>query len=224
MEKTKLNLRETIKNEWLLSVSNNTADLNKLVLDYLNYEGLGDIALKFAENVSLNFNKSKFLDQRTEIRKTIEMGDIDKAITLINDLDSEIIDCNVDLYYFLLQQKALEKSHIFRSKNLMPTHLDYYTNLEEILEFVRLEITGIVDENSHLLVHLENLLEFIIFNSKDESIFVKRRQVAEYVNKTILDKYDVIENELIVLINEMLITEKNLISKSKCNTFNEKYL
>lgn len=210
--------------EWISKIGTEPSDLNKLVLDYLAHEGLGNIAVEFAKNISIPFRASSFLEHRTYIRDAIENGNIDLAISRINDLNSEIIDSNIELYYFLMEHKACEQAQAIREENENMGESKTFLLLEEVLEFVRSELSTLVEENPVLTAHLEDLLEFIVFNSKKEAVVERRRRLAEYINECILEKYDVVENELKKILNGIVAGEKLLTVKYKFPTFNESFM
>lgn len=209
--------------EWISKINTEPSDLNKLVLDYLAYEGLGNIAVEFARNTSIPFIMCSFLEHRTQIRDAIESGNIDLAITRMNDLNSEIVDSNIEIYYFLMEHKACEQAQAIREEN---ENVDSKTFLllEEVLEFVRSELSALVEENPALTTHLEDLLEFIVFNSRKEAVVERRRRLAEYINECILERYDVAENELKKVLNGIVGGEKLLTTKYKFPTFNESFM
>jgi glucose-induced degradation protein 8 len=215
---------EVKKEEWLTSVMADPHGLNKLVLEYLVHEGLGNIAAEFARNTGISHQKSSFLAQRTAIRNAIEKGDVDLAITRINDLNAEIIDSNVELYYFLMQHKACEQVYAVYLQKEGQDDSRLYSILEEVLEFIRSEISGLVEENPHLTPHLEDLLEYIIFNSREVPIVERRRRLAEQINEAILEKYDVVENELKSILNGIIVGEKSLAAKYKFQTFKSSFV
>lgn len=223
LDKTKERPYGSKMEEWLSTVSTRASDLNKLVLDYLVHEGLGHIAAEFARDVGMPFNTSSFLDHRTGIRRAIEEGNIDVAMSRINDLNSEIVDSSIELYYFLMQQKACEQAQAIREENGAMDEQKVFILLEEVLEFVRSELSSLVEENPSLESHFEDLLEFVVFNSKKEAVVERRRGLAEYVNKCILEKYEVAENDLKRVLHGIVSGERLLTEKHKFPTFNESF-
>lgn len=222
--KTKARLYNGKAEEWISKISAEPSALNRLVLEYLAYEGLGNIAVEFARNINIPFQVSSFLEHRTNIRNAIEGGNIDLAISKINDLNSEIIDNNIELYYFLMEHKACEQAQMVREENESMEEARTFVLLEEVLEFVRSELSTLVEENPVLTRHFEDLLEFIVFNSKKEAVVERRRRLAEYINERILEKYDVVENELKRILNGIVVGEKSLTAKYKFPTFSESFM
>ncbi|AFN82567.1 hypothetical protein EROM_020920 [Encephalitozoon romaleae SJ-2008] len=223
-DKMKSKSYEKKMEEWLTMVSMKVVDLNRLVLDYLVHEGLGDVATEFAKDVGIPFTVSSFLNHRTRIRNAIEEGNIDMAISRINDLNSEIIDSNIELYYFIMEQKACEQAQAIRNDSESIGEQKVFVLLEEVLEFVRSELSSIVEENPSLGLHFEDFLEFVVFNSRKEAVVERRRRLAGYVNRCILEKYEVTENELKRVLSGIVEGEKLLTEKYKFPTFNESFV
>lgn len=66
-------------------------DINFVIMDYLVNEGYPRAAEKFAKeaNIQLPFEEES-IQSRVEIRRAIHAGDIDTAITKINDLNPQV--------------------------------------------------------------------------------------------------------------------------------------
>jgi hypothetical protein len=66
-------------------------DINSVVMDYLVSEGYPRAAEKFAKEANLKFPvDEESMRARVEIRRAIHIGDIDTAITKINDLNPQV--------------------------------------------------------------------------------------------------------------------------------------
>ncbi|TBU16912.1 hypothetical protein CWI40_020980 [Ordospora colligata] len=194
-------------------------NLNELVLEYLDNEGMEDVAVEFANDLGISFTKSLYLSQRTEIRNKIESGDIDAAISRINDINPEIIDRNTKMYYFLMEHKACELSMQIKSKCLENGINDTAPLLEEVIEFIRSELYDMALGDPLLMTHLEDLLEFVIFNDQESAIVSKRRNLATYVNQQILESHGSEENKLIKMLSVIVSAEKSLKETHKFPTF-----
>ncbi|KAG4093792.1 CTLH/CRA C-terminal to lish motif domain-containing protein [Neocallimastix lanati (nom. inval.)] len=100
------------KEKWeskLSNVSVEKTDLNKLIMNYLVIEGYKDAAEKFSQESGLQPTVDLlYIEERMDIRNTIQSGNIDEAIEKVNDLDPEILDNNPKLYFHLQQQKLIE--------------------------------------------------------------------------------------------------------------------
>jgi hypothetical protein len=194
--------------------------MNVLVMDYLYHEGYAEIAECFAKEVNLQANTTPLLQDRSSIRKCIEIGDIDGAISKINDLNTEILDNNIELYYFLLQHKAMELvSSTYEKKEGVENEsaLDDAI-LDDALKFIQDKLTGIVEAYPALLTHLEDLLEYLVFNN-GECIYARRRRLASFVNKAILSNYGDSTNELREIVQGIVCGEKKLSKRFKFPSF-----
>lgn len=68
-----------------------TSDINALILDYLTMEGYPKAAAKFSKEANLQpQQKDHLIEARQEIKEAILSGNIEAAITTINDLDPEV--------------------------------------------------------------------------------------------------------------------------------------
>ncbi|ORY12276.1 hypothetical protein LY90DRAFT_708722 [Neocallimastix californiae] len=108
----KYNKKVISKEKWeskLANVSVEKKDLNKLIMNYLVIEGYKDAAEKFSQESGLQPSVDLlYIEERMDIRNTIQSGNIDEAIEKVNDLDPEILDNNPKLYFHLQQQKLIE--------------------------------------------------------------------------------------------------------------------
>ncbi|KAH9411945.1 hypothetical protein HK407_02g03910 [Ordospora pajunii] len=194
-------------------------NLNELVLEYLDCEGMGDVAVEFANDVGISFAKSSSLSQRTEIRNEIESGDIDTAISRINDINPEIIDRNTNMYYFLMEHKACELSVQIKNACVADATNDAVPLLEEVIEFIRSELYDLAIGDLCLMAHLEDLLEFVIFDSEESGISKRRKKLAAYVNRQILEIHGAEESKLRSMLAVMVSAEKSLTETHKFPTF-----
>jgi hypothetical protein len=73
------------------------------------------------------------IDERMKIRSAVQTGDMEGAISLVNDLNPEILDTNPRLYFHLQQQRLIE---------LIRTN-----NTQDALDFARDELAPRGEEN-----------------------------------------------------------------------------
>mmetsp|Transcript_21625 Transcript_21625/g.27519 ORF Transcript_21625/g.27519 Transcript_21625/m.27519 type:complete len:141 (-) Transcript_21625:143-565(-) len=93
----------------LASVSLDKVDLNGLVMDYLSSTGFANAAQCFREEAGLEYEiRGDSPKQREEIRNAIQNGDIQQAISLLNDLNPEILDKDPALVFDLKRQQFIE--------------------------------------------------------------------------------------------------------------------
>lgn len=66
-------------------------DINFVVMDYLVSEGYPRAAERFAKEANIRLPlEEESIQSRVEIRRAIHAGDIDTAITKINDLNPQV--------------------------------------------------------------------------------------------------------------------------------------
>lgn len=84
-------------------------DINFVVMDYLVSEGYPRAAEKFAKEANLQLPfEEETIQARVEVRRAIHAGDIESAITMINDLDPQILDTDASLHFALLRLQLIE--------------------------------------------------------------------------------------------------------------------
>lgn len=171
---------ETWKNK-LDQQQSSKEELNKLILDYLVVEGYKEAAENFileSNTQSDGVEPAGSLGNRTIIRKAIQIGDIQKAIELVNDLDPEILDKNPGLYFHLQQQKLIE---LIREKKS-----------DEALDFLNKELSSFGEENQAYLDELEKTLVLLAFDDHSKSPMAhlldisQRHKTASELNAAIL--------------------------------------
>ena len=97
---------------WLQSyhqVQINEQDLNKLILNYFVVEGYKDAATHFSKESAQPLRIDNVtMDIRMLIRDAIQTGKVEEAISMINDLDSDILEGNRELVFLLQLQRLIE--------------------------------------------------------------------------------------------------------------------
>jgi hypothetical protein len=69
------------------------AAMNKLVMNYLITEGFKDAAERFQEEAGISVGQDLgMLDNRINIRDSIQAGKIEEAISLVNQLHPQLLD------------------------------------------------------------------------------------------------------------------------------------
>ena len=69
------------------------AAMNKLVMNYLITEGFKDAAERFQEEAGISAGQDLgMLDNRINIRDSIQAGKIEEAISLVNQLHPQLLD------------------------------------------------------------------------------------------------------------------------------------
>ncbi|KAI0068434.1 lish motif-containing protein, partial [Artomyces pyxidatus] len=173
------------KDEWerrLEEVQVSKDDLNRLVMDYLVIEGYKSAAEEFSEEANVvpavDFES---IESRMNIREALQRGDVQDAITRVNDLNPEILDTNPALYFHLQQQKLIE--FIRQGK------------VAEALEFAQQELAPRGEESPEFLSELERTMALLAFESSpavpsaisDLLSPAQRMKTAGEVNAAILE-------------------------------------
>ena len=82
--------------------------LNRLVLQYLIQEGLGDAAAEFCQEACLEQPAELGeVGRRAAVREAVQAGDIDRVINLVNDISPRILDEDKHLLFGLRSQQLL---------------------------------------------------------------------------------------------------------------------
>ncbi|KAI0304803.1 CTLH/CRA C-terminal to lish motif domain-containing protein [Russula brevipes] len=143
------------RDEWdrrLEEVVVSKADLNRLVMDYLVIEGYKSAAEEFSTEAgvqpAVDFAS---IESRRNIREALNRGDVQEAITRVNDLNPEILDTNPALYFHLQQQKLIE--YIRQGK------------ITEALRFAQEELAPRGEESPEFLAELERTMALLAFES-----------------------------------------------------------
>lgn len=71
-----------------------TSDLNRLIMDYLVIEGYKTSAEEFSQEAGLSPPVDfESIEGRMNIREALQRGDVEDAITRVNDLNPEVCPC-----------------------------------------------------------------------------------------------------------------------------------
>ena len=67
------------------------SDLNRLIMDYLVIEGYKSAAEEFSQEANLTPPVDfESIESRMDIREALQRGDVEEAITRVNDLNPEV--------------------------------------------------------------------------------------------------------------------------------------
>lgn len=121
-------------------------------MDYLVIEGFKDSAQNFARESGLTPTIDlDSIEYRMGIKNAIQRGDVDEAITKVNDLNPEILDQNPDLFFHLQQQRMIEYIR--------------HGQIAEALAFAQQELAPRGEENPMFLSELERTMALLAFDS-----------------------------------------------------------
>ncbi|KAF5384955.1 hypothetical protein D9615_001444 [Tricholomella constricta] len=148
--------KQTIrKEEWdrrLHEVQVTKDDLNRLIMDYLVIEGYKSAAEEFSQEADITPPVDfESIESRMNIREALQRGDIEDAITRVNDLNPEILDTNPALYFHLQQQKLIE--YIRQGR------------IADALQFAQSELAPRGEESPEFLSELERTMALLAFES-----------------------------------------------------------
>ncbi|KAH3890242.1 hypothetical protein DPMN_014315 [Dreissena polymorpha] len=171
------------KEEWMELLSGHhvgRAEMNKLIMNYLVTEGFKESAEKFrlesGIQPSIDLNE---LDDRIKIREEIQNGNIESAITMVNNLHPELLDNDRYLYFHLQQQHLIELIRDGR--------------VEAALDYAQTHLAERGEENPSILSELERTLALLAFEEPEKSPFgdllllCQRQKVASELNAAILE-------------------------------------
>ncbi|KAF8078716.1 CTLH/CRA C-terminal to lish motif domain-containing protein [Lyophyllum atratum] len=151
-------------------------------MDYLVIEGYKSAAEEFSQEADLappvDFES---IESRMNIREALQRGDIEEAITQVNDLNPEILDTNPALYFHLQQQKLIE--YIRQGR------------IADALQFAQSELAPRGEESPEFLSELERTMALLAFESSPSAPAAisellspgQRMKTAGEVNAAILE-------------------------------------
>lgn len=200
----KQNITCITKNEWMSGWESSPKEyLNKLVCDYFYFEGYADLLKAFCDEIGAKYVPDPVLEYRSEIRKLIECGRVEDARSSLIDFDAELVDSDKTINYFLMCQRAMEI-------------INDAEDDESVLHFINEKIYPITDED--LKENLKDLLEYLVFRTGD-SIEMRRKKLASFVNKKMMSKHNCKPNKLRDMVKSIVEGEAKLLGKYKFPTF-----
>jgi hypothetical protein len=164
-------------------------DINFVIMDYLVSEGYPRAAEKFAKEANIQLPlEEESIQSRVEIRRAIHAGDIDTAITKINDLNPQILDTDPALHFDLLRLQLIELIRVCTSSAA--------SDITPALNFASSQLAPRAATNPDFLRDLELTMSLLIFLPAAPGTLQRelnellepslRRNVASKVNEAIL--------------------------------------
>ncbi|KAI6136567.1 CTLH/CRA C-terminal to lish motif domain-containing protein [Pisolithus sp. B1] len=199
------------KEEWerrLQEVQVTKDDLNRLIMDYLVIEGYRSAAEEFSNEAGVippvDFES---IESRMVIREALQRGDVEEAITRVNDLNPEILDTNPALYFRLQQQKLIE---LIRQSRIV-----------EALQFAQDELAPRGEESPEFLAELERTMALLAFDSTsspppaitDLLSPTQRMKTAGEVNAAILESFSQGKEVKLVQLLKLLCWGENMLDE-----------
>ncbi|KAI6129231.1 CTLH/CRA C-terminal to lish motif domain-containing protein [Pisolithus croceorrhizus] len=199
------------KEEWerrLHEVQVTKDDLNRLIMDYLVIEGYRSAAEEFSNEAGVippvDFES---IESRMVIREALQRGDVEEAITRVNDLNPEILDTNPALYFRLQQQKLIE---LIRQSRIV-----------EALQFAQDELAPRGEESPEFLAELERTMALLAFDTTsspppaitDLLSPAQRMKTAGEVNAAILESFSQGKEVKLVQLLKLLCWGENMLDE-----------
>ncbi|KAH7928544.1 hypothetical protein BV22DRAFT_202745 [Leucogyrophana mollusca] len=204
--------RSTIrKEEWeqrLREVQVTKDDLNRLIMDYLVIEGYKSAAEEFSDEANVSAPVDfESIESRMVIREALQRGDVEEAITRVNDLNPEILDTNHALYFHLQQQKLIE--YIRRGQ------------IAEALTFAQEELAPRGEANPEFLSELERTMALLAFESSSSAPSAisellspaQRMKTAGEVNAAILESFSQGKEVKLIQLLKLLCWGESMLSE-----------
>ncbi|KAF8560284.1 hypothetical protein OG21DRAFT_1452215 [Imleria badia] len=199
------------KDEWerrLHEVQVTKHDLNRLIMDYLVIEGYKSAAQEFSDEAGITPPVDfESIESRMVIREALQRGDVEEAITRVNDLNPEILDTNPSLYFHLQQQKLIEY--------IRDGHI------AEALQFAQDELAPRGEESPEFLAELERTMALLAFDSSSSAPSAitdllspaQRMKTAGEVNAAILDSFSQGKEVKLVQLLKLLCWGESMLSE-----------
>ena len=156
-----------------------------MILEHFIVEGFGQVVDSFCKEAALPLPTNLYdISARFEIRSAIESGDMLTAISLLNDLNPELLEIDRKVHFSMIIQRLIE---LFRTDQL-----------EEALAYGQDVVAPVVEENPELYSpKIEQVMMLSLFPQNDTSLSIPpelqelysqdhRCKTATAVNQSIL--------------------------------------
>jgi glucose-induced degradation protein 8 len=166
-------------------VNPNVREFDKLILEHFIVEGFGQVVDKFCKEAALPLPSNLYdISARFEIRKAVESGNMPAAISLLNDLNPELLEIDRKVHFAMIIQRLIE---LFRADQL-----------EEALAYGQDVVAPVVEENPEVYSpKMEQVMMLALFPQSDTTLTVPpelqelysqehRCKTAQSVNQSIL--------------------------------------
>lgn len=167
------------------------SDINWVIMDYLVSEGYPAAAEKFAQETNLCAPSDlEGIRERVRIRTAIYSGDVAEAISIINEIDAEILEYNPLLHFHLLQLQLIEIIRGILALPKAPTANDFLP----AIQFATEQLAPRAPTNPQYRQALERTMALMVYPANKIPLEFKelldlklREQVATEVNQAILE-------------------------------------
>eukprot|EP00921_Rhytidocystis_pertsovi_P020872 GHVQ01033239.1.p2 GENE.GHVQ01033239.1~~GHVQ01033239.1.p2 ORF type:complete len:406 (-),score=52.49 GHVQ01033239.1:3608-4825(-) len=183
-------------------------DLQSVIMNYLTVHGYEKAAEAFSNEAETQPEMPVgCIGPRKRIREAVLGGDIETAISLINQIDSKILDDNPELSFRLKQQQLqqlIEKG-----------------DTSAVIEFAQQQLAPCVKMHPDLLPELERSMSLLFFNdlsSKGAQKLVggvdQREGAANIIDDVILDFFNIEKVSRIEMMVKNLIWSQTQVQES----------
>jgi hypothetical protein len=181
----------------------------------------------FGEEAGLSLNNIdlKSVDERLKIRESIENGQIEDAINLINKKSPELLDQNRQLSFELKVENfhlKLKKIFLFLFKKQQ--HLIELIRLnliDEALNYAQIHLSEFAEDEISMRQELEKTMALLVFDKPLESPYgylmeiTHRQQVAQQINRALLiQQNQQSQSDLSILVKMVNYIQDKLDNKS----------
>ncbi|BFZ56655.1 hypothetical protein PYCC9005_003702 [Savitreella phatthalungensis] len=192
------------------------ADLNNLVLSFLVIEGYETAAAKFAQEANITPKVStESISERVQIRTAIIRGDITRAITLVNELDPELLDTDPTLHFMLLRLHLIE---LIRAHLAAPSPW----SLSTLLDFATSHLAPRAQTSPACLTDLEQTMSLLCFphDVLDASARAllstdTRHLVADRVNEALLESQGIVREAKLRGLVRLFLWQQGIQEKER---------
>ncbi|KAJ2960992.1 hypothetical protein NQZ79_g3769 [Umbelopsis isabellina] len=179
-------------------------------MNYLVVEGYKDAAEQFSiESGLAPMVDIASIQDRMDIRRAVQSGNVDAAIERVNDLNPDILDTNPHLFFHLQQQRLIE--------------LIRRGEFAEALEFAAEEMAPRGEENPEFLEELERTMALMAFEDTRQSPVsdllhpAQRQKTASELNAAILTSQSQEKDPKLPSLLRMLVWSQNQLDEQRIN-------
>ncbi|GAX82418.1 hypothetical protein CEUSTIGMA_g9846.t1 [Chlamydomonas eustigma] len=154
-------------------------EMNKLIMNFLITEGYVEAAKMFEKESGTAASMDlSTIQERMEIRRAVQSGQMDVAIDKVNDMNPEILETQEELFFHMQQQRLIEL--IRKGKT------------EEALQFAEEYLAPQGEEHPRFLEELERTVTLLAFHDAKSSPLgdlmdiAQRQKTASELNAAIL--------------------------------------
>ncbi|KAH3679337.1 hypothetical protein WICMUC_001077 [Wickerhamomyces mucosus] len=179
----------------------NQQTMNKIVLNYLVFEGYKDTSEQFAQHIGIDFDGPELdtftrvayqsIEFRNEIKLNLLNGSIEKVIDLLNLRKPDLLETNNYLYFKILLLNLIEM--IKANQNSNGDNEDF---VMDIIKFAKSKLINKVIKNSKFMEELELTMTLLLYSKNKDDMPKKLHELFEYKFKN--DVADLINKSILV--------------------------